>query len=387
MSTDDIASTPTTSRTPAADLAARAHLTVSATVRADVHAMHAYPVPDAHGFIKLDAMENPYQLDDRLRDELAGVLADVALNRYPVPRHEGLIAALRVAQQIPDACAVSLGNGSDELIHLLLQICAKPGAVALAPLPGFVMYGISTQLNQMRFVGVPLGEGFSLDRQAMLDAIAEHQPAVVFLAYPNNPTGNLWDVEDIEAIAQAAPGLVVIDEAYQPFAGATLAELPLRMPQVVVLRTLSKLGLAGIRLGYVFGHPAWIDQLEKVRPPYNINVLTQATALFALQRIEHFNAQAACLRRDRQALMIAVAALPGCTPYPSAANFVLLRVPGGAEGAAAVFQGVKARGVLIKNVSGMHPSLAGCVRLTVGTPEQNDIMVAALAATLQELKS
>nr|MBP6613326.1 aminotransferase class I/II-fold pyridoxal phosphate-dependent enzyme [Aquabacterium sp.] len=185
------------------------------TFRADVRAMHAYHVQDAAGYIKLDAMENPFTLPPALQDELGQRLGQVALNRYPGARQQDLHAALRRHAHVPADCGLVLGNGSDELISLLSVACAQPGAVALAPLPGFVMYEAFAKQNGLRFVGVPLTANFELDTPAMLAAIREHRPALTYIAYPNNPTANLWDDAAIEQIVQAVGangvGLVVID--------------------------------------------------------------------------------------------------------------------------------------------------------------------------------
>lgn len=348
-------------------------------IRRDVLAMTGYPVPDATGFVKLDAMENPYSLPAPLAAELGERLAHVALNRYPAPRPAALIDRLRAVTGVPAACDVLLGNGSDEIISMLAMACAKPGAKVLAPVPGFVMYELSAKFAQLEFVGVPLRADLTLDIDAMLAALAEHRPALVYLAYPNNPTGTLYPDEDVERIiAAAATSLVVIDEAYQPFAQRSWLPRAAQFDNVVVMRTMSKLGLAGIRLGYLVGLPAWLVQFDKVRPPYNVNVLTQAAAEFLLERVDVLDAQAAQLRAARTALAHAIGALPGATVFPSAGNFLLVRVPD----AAAVFDVLLTERVLIKNVSKMHPLLANCVRVTVGSPEENARLLAALKLAL-----
>jgi len=354
-------------------------------IRDDVRAMGAYHVPDAHGLVKLDAMENPYRLPEALRAELSARLGEVALNRYPVPSSEALREKLKAVMQVPAGMDVLLGNGSDEIINLLALAAAKPGAKVLAPVPGFVMYAMSAQFAGLGFVGVPLRADFTLDRDAMLAALAEHQPAIVYLAYPNNPTGNLFDAADMEAIVRAADGevcqsLVVVDEAYQPFAQQSWMPRLADFGNLLVMRTVSKLGLAGIRLGYVAGAPEWLSQLDKVRPPYNVNVLTEAAALFALEHVSVLDEQAAQLRSERANLVAALAGLPGVTVFPSAANFLLLRVPDSAQ----IFDRVLARGVLIKNVGKMHPLLANCLRVTVSTPEENAQFLAAFKASLQD---
>jgi histidinol-phosphate aminotransferase len=356
--------------------------------RPDVLAMHAYVVQDAAGYIKLDAMENPFTLSPELQTQLGERLGRVALNRYPGTRVNDLHAALRAHANIPADMGLVLGNGSDELISLLSVACAKPGAVALAPLPGFVMYEAFAKQTGMRFVGVPLTADFELDGPAMLAAIREHRPAITYIAYPNNPTANLWDDAVIEQIIQAVaanaeaghPGLVIVDEAYQPFASQSFHDRLPQHPNVLLMRTLSKFGLAGVRLGYMMGRADLIAQVEKVRPPYNVSVLNVEAALFALEHADEFARQADLIKSERQRLMAALATMPGARAYPSEANMILVRV----NDAAGTFAALKSRGILIKNVSGLHQLLANCVRLTVGTPSENDALIAALSDILRE---
>ena len=230
-------------------------------------------------------------------------------------------------------------------------------------------------------MGVPLTPEFELDGPAMLAAVREHQPALLYIAYPNNPTANLWNDDIVDAIIEAAPGLVVIDEAYQPFAARdSLARLQ-RHEHVLLMRTMSKFGLAGVRIGYLIGRKPLIAEVDKLRPPFNISVLNAETALFALEHVDEYAKQATTIRAEREKLHDALALLPGVTPFPSEANMILARVPD----AKRVFEGMRARGVLIKNVSGLHPLLANCVRITIGTPEENPQTLAALRGALQEL--
>ena len=322
-------------------------------------------------------MENPHRLPPALRKELGERLAAVALNRYPGERIDDLRVALAKHAQLPEGCALMLGNGSDELISLLALACDVPGATILAPQPGFVMYAMSAQLQGLKFVGVDLTPDFELDETAMLAAIALHRPAIVYLAYPNNPTANLWNDATIAKIVQAAPGLVVIDEAYQPFSSRTYLDRLARHPHVLLMRTLSKFGLAGVRIGYMMGRAELVGQIDKVRPPYNVSVLNAEAALFALEHEEVFAAQAEDLKRERARLQHALKEM-GLKAWPSDANMILVRVPEPARS----FDGMKARKVLVKNVSRMHPLLAGCLRLTVGTAEENTQLLAALQSTL-----
>jgi len=350
-----------------------------AQIRPDVLAAHAYVVQPSHGLLKLDAMENPYRLPPELQQALGERLGALALNRYPAERTAELARALARHAGVGDDVGVTLGNGSDELIGLLTIAVAKPGATVLAPVPGFVMYEALARQQQLGFVGVPLrADDFELDEAAMLAAIEKHQPALIYLAYPNNPTATLWDAAVIERIAKAAPGLVVMDEAYQPFASADSLALMARQPNVLVMRTMSKFGLAGVRIGYLLGARDLVDQVEKLRPPYNISVLNAEAAFFALEHADVYAAQAAELRQQRERLFSALQAMPGITPWPSQGNMILARV----EDAAATFAALKARGVLIKNVSALHPLLANCVRLTVGTPDENTLLLQALEACL-----
>ncbi len=350
-------------------------------IRQDVQSMHAYAIQDSAGMVKLDAMENPHRLPADLQKALGERLGALALNRYPAGRVNDLRHALASYAGMPEGFDIMLGNGSDELIALLAMACDVPGASILSPLPGFVMYAMSAQLQGLGFHGVPLTADFELHEPAMLAAIAEHKPSIVYLAYPNNPTGNLWNDDTIEKIvlAQGAQGgLVVMDEAYQPFASRSYADRITRHSHVLLMRTLSKFGLAGVRLGYMIGPKALIAEIDKVRPPYNISVLNTECALFALEHTEVFAAQAKDLREQRARLLKELAALPGVRPFPSEANMILARVPDAAK----TFGGLKAQGVLIKNISKMHPLLANCLRLTVGTAAENDQLLAALKVSL-----
>ncbi len=350
-------------------------------IRQDVQSMQAYAIQDSTGMIKLDAMENPYALPTDLQKKLGERLGSLALNRYPGEGVSTLRKALASYAQMPQGFDIMLGNGSDELISLLSMACDVSGASILAPLPGFVMYAMSAQLQGIKFHGVPLAADFELDEQAMLSAILEHKPAVVYLAYPNNPTGTLWNADVIERIVVAQGrqgGLVVMDEAYQPFASQSYMDRLARHGHVLLMRTLSKFGLAGVRLGYMLGPKALIAEIDKVRPPYNISVLNCECALFALEHAEVFAQQAAEIRQEREKLSHELAALKGVQVFPSQANMLLVRMPDATK----CFEGMKLKGILVKNVSKMHPLLTNCLRLTVGTPTENAHMLAALKESL-----
>ena len=355
--------------------------TMQRVVRADIQGLHAYAVQPSAGLVKVDTMENPHRLPEALQQALGQRLGRVAINRYPAERTDDLAAALARHAGLPDGNALMLGNGSDELISLLSLACAVPGAVFMSPLPSFVMYGLSAALQGVQFVGVTLSTDFDLDEPAMLAAIDQHQPALLYLAYPNNPSANLWDDAVIERLIDAVgrhQGLVVMDEAYQPFAERDSMDRLRRHAHVLVMRTMSKFGLAGVRIGYLMGRQALIGEANKLRPPFNISVLNAEAGLFALEHVDEYARQAALIRSERERLTRALQALPGVRPYPSQANMVLARVPD----AAAAFAGMKQRGVLVKNVSALHPLLANCLRITVGTPDENTLTLAALRASL-----
>ena len=358
---------------------------VTHNIRQDVQDMHAYAVQDAAGMVKLDAMENPHRLPAELQAALGERLGAVALNRYPDGRVDDLRRALAAHAGMPEGFDIMLGNGSDELISLLALACARPAggqaASVLAPVPGFVMYAMSAQLQGLAFHGVPLTADFELDEAAMLTAIAQHRPTLTYLAYPNNPTANLWNDDVIEKIIVAVGeqgGLVVMDEAYQPFASQSYIDRLARHSHVLLMRTMSKFGLAGVRLGYMMGPKALIAEVDKVRPPYNISVLNCECALFALGYQDVFAAQAQDIRTQRTVILAALTPLPGVQAYPSDANMILVRVPDAAK----TFEGMRSRKVLVKNVSKMHPLLANCLRLTVGTATENEAMLAALLESL-----
>jgi len=363
------------------DVHAAAAQCAAQLVREPVRALSAYHVAPSQGLIKLDAMENPYGWPEDMVAAWLQHLRTVSINRYPDPAAPQLKERLREVMALPREYELLLGNGSDEIIQLLVLCLAGPGRVVMAPDPTFVMYRLLTTAMGGEYVPVALdAESFALPREAMLEAMARHRPALTFIAYPNNPTGNVFAREDVEAVIAAAPGLVVLDEAYEPFARTSFLDRLAAHPNLVVMRTLSKLGLAGLRLGLLAGSPAWISQLDKLRLPYNINSLTQATAQFALSHYAQFQAQAARIREDRGALARALSRFPGLRVWPSEANFLLCRVLRG--DARAMAEGLRARGVLIRVLDGSSPALAGCVRISVGTAQENEALLAALEQVL-----
>jgi histidinol-phosphate aminotransferase len=347
---------------------------VAAVVRPEIRALSAYAIARADGMIKLDAMEVPYRLPPEVAAKVAAAVGAVPVNRYPDGGAEGVKTALREAFGIPESLGLILGNGSDELLQIVTVAVARPEVTILAPEPSFVMYRMNALYAGARFVGVPLAADFALDTGAMVEAIERERPALVVLAYPNNPTGNLFDVAGVESVLRAAPGMVVVDEAYHAYAGASfLPRLP-EFPNLVIVRTVSKIGMAGLRLGYAVAAPEWTTELNKVRQPYNLNALTQAVAPVLLAERALLADQASRIKSERARLGTAFARKDGVVNFPTQTNFVLVRVPD----APRWFAGLRDAGILVKNLHGWHPSLEHCLRVTVGTPAENDAVIAAL---------
>lgn len=350
----------------------------AALLRQEVLDLHAYHVPESSGYIKLDAMENPYLVPTALRGEIAEAVAAAAINRYPDPGAVSLKEKIRGVTGLPQGMEVLLGNGSDELIQMLAMALNKPRAVLLSVEPSFVMYKMIAAFTGMRYVGVPLATDFSLDLAATLAAIKRERPALTFLAYPNNPTGNLFSADAMAQIIQSSPGLVVVDEAYYAFASDSFIPHLARYPNLLVMRTFSKLGMAGLRLGFLAGSAAWLGQLEKLRLPYNVGVLPQLVAEKLLSHHDVLLQQAEQIKRDRAKLYQQLSEIAGVKVYASEANFLLFRVADATE----IFTGLKQRGVLIKNLNGGHPMLKDCLRVTVGKPDENMRFIAALQETI-----
>ncbi len=350
-------------------------------IKPELLAARAYHVPDAEGLIKLDAMENPYLLPNELQDEILEVLTGAEINRYPDPDASNLKQSLRDAMDIPESMEIMLGNGSDELIQIIALAVAHSGQTILAPEPGFVMYKIIADTVGAKYVGVNLNrDDFSLDSGAMLSAIDEHQPAVVFLAYPNNPTGNLFDEETINEIIQAAPGLVVVDEAYSAFSEKSFMQRLGEFDNLVVMRTLSKSGLAGLRLGILTGPALWLNELDKLRLPYNINTLSQKLAELILSRYDILEQQAEVICTNRSGLFEQLQVIEGVYPWQSSANFILFKSTD--KSADEISVALLKQGILIKNVSVNFPVLEDCLRVTVGTETENEAFIVALKLAL-----
>ena len=354
---------------------------VEQIIRPEILRLSPYHVPSSSGMIKLDAMENPYSLPETLQEEIAQLVTTISANRYPDSNSVSLKSSLRETMEIPMGMDIMLGNGSDEIIQIIALALARPGAVLMSVEPAFVMFRMIATYSNMEYIGVPLKADFSLDLDLMLDAITKHQPAIIFIAYPNNPTGNLFDVEAVSRIIESAPGVVVVDEAYHAFAGSSFIDKLSEYPNLLLMRTLSKLGLAGLRLGFLTGRPEWLIQLEKVRLPYNVGVLTQEVARKILQYPDILQQQVDAIKAERVVMNKYLNVLDGVEVFPSDANFILFRV----SKASQIFLALKQRNILIKNLDGSHPLLKNCLRVTIGTPDENKQFLRALQECIMKL--
>ena len=359
---------------------------ISKWVRPEIRALSAYHVPPATDCIKLDAMENPYRWPESMVDEWLQLVREVELNRYPDPSASVLKERLRQSMAIPANADILLGNGSDELIQMILMAMATKdqngqAQTVLSVDPSFVMYDMVSTYAGMNYASVPLNEDFSLNVTAFLEAIERYTPAIIFIAYPNNPTGNLFNRADVQKIIDAAPGVIVIDEAYHAFADDSFMGEAGRLDNLLVMRTVSKMGLAGLRLGLVAGKSEWLNEFDKVRLPYNLNILTQATAEFALSHQSVLDKQTAIICQTRKDLIAELTKIESLYVYPSQANFILFRTA--ADQATAIFNRLKQAGILIKNLSPVGGALQDCLRVTVGMPEENQAFLAALQQAIQ----
>ncbi len=343
--------------------------------------LSAYQTVPFSGPVKLDAMESPYGISSTLQSEWQAVLGQVDVNRYPDPGAVELKERLSQVFSIPTGYRLTLGNGSDELLQLIQLTVGGHGRTIMAPQPSFSMYEIIAQYTRAKFVGVDLNDSFQLSKDKWLDSVQTHTPSCVFFAYPNNPTGNFFDPELIEQTAQMIEGIVVADEAYFAYSGRSLLPLLEQHDNIVVVRTLSKSGLAGLRLGYMISHPRWAENFEKLRMPYNVGVLNQAGAVFALDHWGEVCRTIQFVLDERQRVREELECLTGLEIYDSETNFIVLKTLN--KSADEVFDDMKQRGILIRKLNSMHPMLDNFLRISVGLPHENDAMINALRESLE----
>ena len=359
-----------------------------AWIRRDILTMQAYPASPQGFRVKLDAMESPYTLPQSLSEKWKDAIGDCTVNRYPESDPVTLKNQLADHIGVPQQGALLLGNGSDELIQLLTLALANDKHYLVTPEPGFAIYKMAAMIARMHYCPVSLDENFNLDKDLILDAFEQHPCALLCLAQPNNPTGNLWDKDDLSELIAAAPGYVLIDEAYQPFVTASSAldsmALLEKYPNLLVLRTFSKIGFAGLRFGVLIGHHDIIEQLNKIRLPYNIGSLVQKGIGFVLNQYALIEAQVDKICALRETLFKTLCGLDALEVFPTQTNFILFRTP--PDTADAIFAALKERGILLKNLSSdSNQRLKDCLRVTVGSAQENEIFYNELQAILHDL--
>ena len=338
---------------------------VNKIIRKEVLDLNAYHVPEVTPRIKLDAMENPYPLSDENKDIWWQFLQACELNRYPKPKDDALHQGLTKLMQVPDGFEVLMGNGSDEIIQIILM-SLKSGAKVLSFKPSFVMYKHIAQTLGLDFIELELDQDFQIKESFAIATIKQQQPEVIFIANPNNPSGNLFNRQVIENIINESEGLVILDEAYSSFAQDSFMGDLSRFDNLLVMRTVSKMGLAGIRLGLLAGSKDWLEQFDKIRLPYNINSLTQNTLAFILSNPEFLLRQSQEIIKNREYLLQELNKLKGVKAYPSQANFILFHI----DNAQQVFTKLIKQGILIKSFPLQQTSLKNCLRVTIGSKSE-----------------
>jgi histidinol-phosphate aminotransferase len=345
-------------------------------VRIKVKGLKAYQVENLDEGIKLHANENPYPPSPELLKKIFQGLDQLKLNRYPDPDCKNLKQAIaKKTGALPEQ--IIIGNGSDELIQYLMQVLCDEGDTIAFPDPTFAMYGITSQCLGLTPVSFPLNNNWDFDAQTALEALAKHKARLVFISYPNNPTGNCFSEQEIQKLIEQFKGIVVLDEAYYDFAGKSFLKQMATHNNLVVLRSLSKIGLAGLRIGYGIFPSVLAEQVNKVRLPYNSNTLSQWVATELLNNFTHLQNQIHTILEERTRLMDKLSKLPGIIAYPSNSNFILFQAQNGGE---KLFKELKKNGILLRNLNA-HPRLKNCLRVTIGTKQENDQFLDQLRKT------
>jgi histidinol-phosphate aminotransferase len=350
-------------------------------VKPAVREIHAYTLAAREARVKINQNENPWDLPEAVKRRVLDHALARPWCRYPDFDPRELTEALaRFAGWRPDG--VLAGNGSNELIEALLLVTVGPGTRVVIPEPTFTLYALLTRILGGEVVGVPLADELQYDVGALVEARKRSEAAVTIVCSPNNPTGTSLSRAALERLCRVGDGLVVVDEAYHEFSGETAVPLLEDHPNLVVFRTFSKaLALAGLRVGYLLASPDLVREVNKARLPYNLNFFTQAAALAALDEHELLDQRVRRLVEERERLLESLASVPGVRAWPSQANFFLLELL--TTSPKAVFEALYRRGVLVRDVSG-YPMLPRCLRISVGTPEENDTFLHALGAALGE---
>jgi histidinol-phosphate aminotransferase len=335
-----------------------------------------YSVPRFDCKIRLDGNESPFSLSKEVQDKVDRVVKEIDINRYPDSEAKRLIEIISGVCDFPKG-GILLGNGSDELIGMLITTFTSGTGRILCPTPTFSMYKLTGLAMGAEIIEVPLDEKFDIDLDETISMIENNDPDLIFLASPNNPTGNMYSASKIAEIVSVAKGIVVVDEAYSDFSGYTFLPLVKECENLVILRTLSKVGFAGLRIGMLLARGYLVSEINKVRYPYNINSLSQAVAEVVLENHKFVTENIQLIIRERDRVYEALSVLEGIEANPSDANFIFFKV----NDADAVFSELVQRDVLIRNFN--RPGrLQNCMRVTIGTPQENDSFLSALSEIL-----
>ena len=349
------------------------HIDLMELVRDKIKDLKAYQVENLDECTKLHANENPYPPSPELLNKIFQRLDELELNRYPDPDCRNLKKTIaNRTGALPEQLII--GNGSDELIQYLMQVLCNEGETIAFPDPTFAMYGITAQCLGLSPVSFPLNDNWDFEASSALKTLAEHKARIVFISYPNNPTGNCFSEQEIQQVIEQFEGIVVLDEAYHDFSGKTFLKQMEKHNNLVILRSLSKIGLAGLRVGYGIFPVMLAEQVNKSRLPYNSNSISQWVANELLNDFTPVQNQIHSILEERDRLMDELSKLPAITAYPSDSNFILFQASRDGE---KVFNNLKANGTLLRNL-GSHPRLKNFLRVTIGTKQENDQFLSQL---------
>ena len=344
--------------------------------RSDLAKLSPYHVDQPDHCVKLDANESPFGLPMEIFAEISKEFDKLQFHRYPDPRADRLRTAISKMIDV-DKDMIVVGNGSDELIGYIFQIFTKPDVRVLFPSPTFSMYRIFSQIFGVSFTEIPLGTNFELVDQTWQLHLNQYAKNLVFLAYPNNPTGNLFSEDILHKILLRSDTILILDEAYCEFSGKSLLSQIHQHPNLIITRTFSKAyGLAGIRCGYMVAHPDIVSEVNKVRMPYNLNSFSQTVAMLMVKHKENFRPYIKSILKERKRVYDTLATIDWCEPMPTDSNFILFRTQKPAD---LVFHKVLSHGVLIRNLS-CPGLLENCLRVTIGTTEENKRFLSAITA-------
>ena len=338
-------------------------------LRSDIKNIDAYHVPVSKDMIKLDAMESPFGVPEDLKVEFLKCIEQSEVNRYPEADPSPLKDTLRSLMDIPDEFGILLGNGSDELIQLLALACSKDDLI-MSFEPSFVMYELVSKYVNLEYFGVQLDSNFDINLSDALLIIEREKPKIIFIAYPNNPTGNCFDYDAIIEIIKSTNSMVILDEAYYAYSDKSFLSEISNFPNLLVLRTISKIGFAGLRLGLLIGDQETIAQLNKLRLPYNINALTQTSANFLLQDKQRIINNAQIIIEERRRLAHELSLFSKFKVYPSQTNFILVH----SEDAHSLHSALKKNGILVKGFS-KSSDLENFIRISVSEPSENNSLI------------